>query len=85
MIERDKFAIRVKKFDSTGNGGRSARGLINFYRNRYLLISGTEIFSEIHKICLFLQILQFIKNAGYGILSNEQKRECTGEIIGLLN
>lgn len=71
--ELDKFADKLKKYVSTGNGEWTVKGFIDIYKNIYTISSDTKIVSKILEIHIFPQILAFAESIGYKIILAEKQ------------
>lgn len=71
--ELDKFANKLEKYVSTGNGEWTVKGFIDIYKNIYTISSDTKIVSKILEIHIFPQILAFAESIGYKIILAEKQ------------
>lgn len=71
--ELDKFAQKLEKYVSTGNGEWTVKGFIDVYKNIYTISADTKIVSKILEIHIFPQILAFAESIGYKIILAEKQ------------
>ena len=69
----DKFANKLEKFVSSGDGDWTIKGFIDIYKNIYTISADTKIISKILEIHIFPQLLQFADSIGYRILFAEKQ------------